>query len=808
MHLQGKRRGARIEPLERVTLVGATRGIVSVKDSLGREYVRQPAQPEIAFTVGGALGYHTVTLEHDGQTEAQLTLCVGARTRVADEGGQFAELLQMLCYTMTRDQEQGLIRYRGRLYRFFVRWLRDHVHVLKGMKYFAATLKDGIDLYRDSQREDGMIWDNVYPREPPGHDPNHWSVRFDYDDFIRCFDDGSAELKRIPVENDVEYLFVEGLYYTWKAVGDDGWMSDAIDAAIRAMEYSVTNPYRWSEKYELLRRGYTIDTWDFQAEEDRLSDFVGWPDPMAVDVDKTRFGVMFGDNTGYAVACEYLAEMLEHIGRTEEAQTYRARGALIRERLDALSWNGQFFTHHVPEEESLVRDLGVDEKSQVSLSNAYSLNRRIAHEQCVAIVETYQRIRANLPPGSPGEWYTIYPPFERGFGGHSDKWQYMNGGVTPIVAGELAHGAFEHGAEAYAVDILRRLHALGVKYGRQFHCAYTGAFPPPPTRTFTPLAIAQNVQDADVQEMAGVPFRVGEITPDGCATSVGISQQAGHVAEVMIPVGAKAASVYFLHALERTDPGGIGGTIRLHYADGSTYTQYVVEGHNVLRWNHWQYLQAPNLRKSQPNSEIAWRGWHPQHLNVQVLAYGLDSPHPEREIERITLSASECSAVWRVFGVTLCDAPVYFPPSPISFGIPDNWGAAAVVYALIEGLVGVVDAGVAYDQVELSPRWAAAGTDQAEAVVHYPASGGYVAYRYRHDGQAHTIQVELTGSGETCRCHVLLPDGVASVSSVRAEGASGAETIGFEIVRVEGSHYADVNLALPGPRRIIIQYMR
>ena len=100
---------------------------------------------------------------------------------------------------------------------------------------------------------------------------------------------------------------------------------------------------------------------------------------------------------------------------------------------------------------------------------------------------------------------------------------------------------------------------------------------------------------------------------------------------------------------------------------------------STLRWNHWQYLQAPNARKSQPTSEIAWRGWHPQQLNVQVLAYGLDNPHPEREIERVVLSASEGSAVWRVFGVTLCDAPVYFAPSPISFGIPDNWGAAAVV---------------------------------------------------------------------------------------------------------------------------------
>lgn len=132
------------------------------------------------------------------------------------------------------------------------------------MKYFSPELKDGIDLYRQSQREDGMIWDNVYPRDGR---PNYWDVRFTEGNFIRPFADGSSEFKRIPVEADVEYLFVEGLYYTWKATDDDGWMAASLDTAIRALEYSLTSPYRWSEKYQLIKRGYTIDTWDFQSEE-------------------------------------------------------------------------------------------------------------------------------------------------------------------------------------------------------------------------------------------------------------------------------------------------------------------------------------------------------------------------------------------------------------------------------------------------------------------------------------------------------------------------------------------------------------
>ncbi|GAB4417770.1 MAG: hypothetical protein OHK0039_28530 [Bacteroidia bacterium] len=324
-----------------------------------------------------------------------------------------------------RHGESSTVRIGDKFYTFFVRWLRDHVHTLKGMKYFAHDLRSGIDLYADHQREDGMIWDNIYTRDK---EKNWWDKRFRYGDFIRDIEGGTLELKRIPVENDVEYLFIEGLYYTWQATGDTAWMQGHLDKAIKALDYSMKDPYRWSQKYQLLRRGFTIDTWDYQADADaaRAGD-----DIMVVLLDKTEFGVMFGDNTGYAVACDYLAEMLDTAGRHDEATRLRNRGQEIRRRLDALAWNGAFFTHHIPENENLQRDLGVDTDRQVSLSNAYSINRRLPHAQAREIIRTYQRIRTEMPDSSPGEWYSIYPPFARGFDGPSRVWEYMNGGVTP-----------------------------------------------------------------------------------------------------------------------------------------------------------------------------------------------------------------------------------------------------------------------------------------------------------------------------------------------------------------------------------------
>ena len=70
----------------------------------------------------------------------------------------------------------------------------------------------------------------------------------------------------MPVEADVEYLFVEGVYFAWKSTANDAWMGRQLDAAVRAMDYSFTDRARFSTKYGLVKRGYTIDTWDFQVE--------------------------------------------------------------------------------------------------------------------------------------------------------------------------------------------------------------------------------------------------------------------------------------------------------------------------------------------------------------------------------------------------------------------------------------------------------------------------------------------------------------------------------------------------------------
>lgn len=182
-----------------------------------------------------------------------------------------------------------------------------------------------------------------------------------------------------------------------------------------------------------------------------------------------------------------------------------------------------------------------------------------------------------------------------------------------------------------------------------------------------------------------------------------------------------------------------------------------------------------------------------------VYEYGLDNPRPDAEISSIEFNATETSTKWFVLGLTLSDAPVYFDPGDVSFGIPDNWGAAAVVYALVEGLAGIVDAGVAFDRAVLSPRWACAGVEKIEATAKYEASGGYLAYRYAFDKKRRTTAVTFTSSAREVDLEILLPRG----RSVKRLEVDGVETKA-RIKKVERSVHACAPVAGIGVHDVTI----
>jgi hypothetical protein len=168
---------------------------------------------------------------------------------------------------------------------------------------------------------------------------------------------------------------------------------------------------------------------------------------------------MHGDNSGYYEAFRLMAMLHRRVGDPGTADDWDRRASDLRVATNQACWNGRFYTHFV--KLTPVTIAGVDEAAQLSLSNPMAINRGVAdHAQAVSIIREYQR------RGSEGrafaEWFSIDPPFPDGIFGDERlvAGAYVNGGILPLVGGELARAAFDHGFEAYGVDILRRYFAM------------------------------------------------------------------------------------------------------------------------------------------------------------------------------------------------------------------------------------------------------------------------------------------------------------------------------------------------------------
>jgi len=469
-------------------------------------------------------------------------------------------------------------------------WIRDHSDMLRAFRYFETDVTSAVQHFADTQAESGRVFDYVttFP-EKPGEREN-WT-----------------KYVRVPVEADVEYRFVKAAFLAWQACGDDGWMRGLLPKLEKALLYVQDHPWYWDSTHGLVKRAYTIDTWDF-AYTARRHDWLQFQ-----ITDDTYWGLMHGDSSGYCESCRLLAVLQRRLGDPARAAWWDATAAAVRESLNRTCWNGRFYTHFV--KLTPVTIPGVDETEQLSLSNPMAVNRGAAtHEQAVSILREYLRRRAGT--GAFAEWFSIDPPFPDGVFGDDRlvAGAYCNGGIMPLVGGELARAAFDHGFEAYGADILRRYHDLIVTKGETYLWYF----------------------------------------PDGTPASV----------------------------------------------DRST-------------------------------------------------------------------------------------SPDALPT--------DGWGSSAMLWALVEGLAGLVDAGRGWDRLSIAPRWLAAEIEEAEMSVGYPASARGVGYQFRALRGSITLEVEADGAH--VRFHVLLPAG-ARARAVTA----GSACVPFNDVAVEGSRYADFEAPVDGSK--------
>ncbi|NLP12250.1 hypothetical protein GX408_17765 [bacterium] len=312
-------------------------------------------------------------------------------------------------------------------------WIRDHSDMMRCTKYFETDLTSCIDHFAETQAQNGRIFDyyTVFPEKLPSEREN-W-----------------AKYVRVPVEADVEYRFVKAAYLAWQAAGDDTWLAGILPCMEKAMQYILTHPWRWDSRHQLVKRPYTIDTWDFAYS-------AGQHDWLQMQIDENTFwGIMHGDNSGYYEAMMILSQLYAYFGKRKKAAEWLDLAKKLRRRMNRICWNGRFYTHFI--KLTPVTIPGVDEAEQLSLSNPMDINRGVAdHGQAVSIIREYQSRKKKT--NAFAEWFSIDPPFPDGCFGDEllVRGAYCNGGIMPLVGGELARAALEHGFESYGVAILRQ----------------------------------------------------------------------------------------------------------------------------------------------------------------------------------------------------------------------------------------------------------------------------------------------------------------------------------------------------------------
>jgi len=316
-------------------------------------------------------------------------------------------------------------------------WIRDHSDMLRGAKYWEPDMVSAVERFAETQTADGWLFDyfTMQPEKVP------------------CERENWLKFVRVPVEADVEYRFIKAMYLAWQATGDRAWLKSMIPHAEQAVRYVLRDPWRWDPQHKLVKRAYTMDTWDFDYTAGRHP----WLNFQVTE--HTYWGIMHGDSSGYYESFRLLARMYRALGQKERANAWDAYASKFRTRANAASFNGRFYRHRLPLVPGAVE--GADEDAQLTLSNPMDINRGMAdHAMAVSILKEYRRRAADT--SAFAEWFSVDPPFPAGIFGDEKivPGMYCNGGIMPLVGGELARAALEHGMEEYGCAQLLKYEQL------------------------------------------------------------------------------------------------------------------------------------------------------------------------------------------------------------------------------------------------------------------------------------------------------------------------------------------------------------
>ena len=343
------------------------------------------------------------------------------------------------------NDERALVFVNGRKFMVNKNWIRDHVHTLKAMHHWEYDYAGYVNFTIDHQRADGCILELIKQA-----DDQHW--KYAAPESRKFFPDDNLAMCRLDIEADVEYLLVEGATYCYRVSGDDAWLTRVLPKLEKAIDYMTSDPQRWEPEYGLVKRGYTIDTWDFT--------YLPSSGTNRMLTAETPQAIMHGDNSGVFQAMNQLAWFNARLGRDAKAQAWRTRAETLKTNMYRHLWNGTFFIHELPLN---VPPVDAHERERLSLSAAYDMNRGLMPvADCRKTIEEFLRRRKTTECFA--EWFTVDPPYDLTFCRHP-LGDYVNGGICLFTAGELAKAALENGYEEYGWDILRRVKTMAERDG-------------------------------------------------------------------------------------------------------------------------------------------------------------------------------------------------------------------------------------------------------------------------------------------------------------------------------------------------------
>ncbi len=354
--------------------------------------------------------------------------------------------------------DRSLVFIDGKILMTDKNWIRDHVHVMKAMRHWEYDLSSFLNFIIETQREDGQFYELIKQV-----DDKHWS--FVNEDCYVMYPEDNLALVRLELEADIEYIVVEGAVYLYKTTGDDEWLKAVLPKLEKGINYMMSDEKRFDKEHGLIKRPFTIDTWDFTYLPDASVNRRICPDsPMSI---------MHGDNSGVYQAMHQLAWLNRRLGNEEKAREWEARAAVLKENIFKHLWNGKFFIHQLHLNHSGIDDL---EKNRLSLSNTYDINRGLTDvEQSRSIINEYVNRRKSTDCFA--EWFSIDPPYKKFYRYESGR--YVNGAISPFTAGELAKAAFNNGYEEYGWDIIQRFIKLVERDGTTYFLYDTDGTPQP-----------------------------------------------------------------------------------------------------------------------------------------------------------------------------------------------------------------------------------------------------------------------------------------------------------------------------------------